>query len=61
MKTLNPLTEADLHCIGMESDTAYRLMPQLCKLLGYQFPPRLDKPANERRDAIPCPFAESAA
>ena len=61
MKTLNPLTEADLHCIGMESDTAYRLMPQLCKLLGYQFPPRMDKPANERRDAIPCPFAESAA
>jgi hypothetical protein len=33
------MTESDLFAIGMESDTAYRLMPELCALLGIHYPP----------------------
>ncbi len=51
-KTLNPMTEADLYCIGMESDTAYRLMPQLCEMFGCHYPPRLTPPANPKRVAL---------
>jgi len=30
----------DLYTIGMESDTAYRLMQALCKALATPFPPK---------------------
>ena len=32
-------TSTDLFAMGMESDTAYRLMPWLCKQAGVSFPP----------------------
>jgi len=32
------IAAADLYAMGMESDTAYRLMPELCKLLGMPYP-----------------------
>jgi hypothetical protein len=33
------LSSSTLYCIGMESDTAYRLMQELCKLLDVPYPP----------------------
>jgi hypothetical protein len=36
------MTPSDLYSMAMESDTAYRLMEQLCKLLGVAFPPQMD-------------------
>jgi hypothetical protein len=41
------ITASDLYAIGMESDTAYSLMPELCALLEMPFPPQLiqGKPA----------------
>ena len=53
------MTESDLYAMAMESDTAYRLMPEICARLGYPFPPRLTPPDNSRRDALPDPFTES--
>lgn len=50
------ITESSLYCMAMESDTAYRLMPQLCELLGYPFPPRLEQPVSEKRETTPDPF-----
>ncbi len=51
------MTESDLYAMAMESDTAYRLMPELCARLGYPFPPRLNPPDNTaKRNAIPDPF-----
>ncbi len=50
------MTESDLYCIGMESETAYLLMPELCARLGYPFPPRLTPPDTAKRDALPDPF-----
>ena len=44
----------------MESETAYRLMPQLCAALGMPFPPRLTPTDTAVRDAIPDPFTETA-
>lgn len=54
------ITEADLYCMGMESDTAYKHMEQLCWLLGYPFPPRLPAADTTKRDAMPDPFKEYA-
>ncbi len=34
------ITASDLYAIGMESDTAYRLMEQLCTQLGMPYPPQ---------------------
>jgi len=34
------MTPDDLYAIGMESDTAYRLMQQICKALATPFPPK---------------------
>ncbi len=59
-KTLNPMTEADLYCIGMESDTAYRLMPQLCAMFGCHYPPRLEKHDTAKRVALADPLKEAA-
>jgi hypothetical protein len=33
------MTPSDLFSIAMESDTAYRLMQELCKLLDAPYPP----------------------
>jgi hypothetical protein len=33
------VSQADIFSIGMESDTAYRLMQELCKLLDVPYPP----------------------
>lgn len=32
--------EADLYCIGMQSEVAYKRMPAICKAMGVNFPPR---------------------
>ena len=37
------ITASDLYAIGMESDTAYRLMPELCEQLGIAFPPQINQ------------------
>ena len=34
------ITEDDLYAIGMESQTAWHMMPELCAALGLPFPPR---------------------
>jgi hypothetical protein len=39
MQNAKAPTSADLYAIGMESDTAYRLMPWLCRQAGISFPP----------------------
>lgn len=33
-------TEADLHAMAMESETAYKHMEYLCAALGISFPPQ---------------------
>ena len=33
------MNQSDIFAIGMESDTAYRLMQELCKLLDVPYPP----------------------
>lgn len=52
---------ADLYAMGMESRTAYELMPQICELLGIKFPPEagdtaeiteLDKFAYDSEEAF---------
>lgn len=53
------MTESDLYCMAMESQTAYRHMEELCQRLGYPFPPRLDPPAP--REALADPFDRCAA
>ena len=35
------ITSSDLYVIGMESATAQLLMPELCALLGIEYPPTL--------------------
>lgn len=54
------LTESDLYVIGMESDTAYKLMEEICAALGHPFPPRMEQQDTAKRDAIPDPFLETA-
>jgi hypothetical protein len=49
------MTESDLYCMAMESQTAYRHMEELCYRLGYEFPPRLEYPAV--REALADPFS----
>ena len=53
------ITPADLYCMAMESDTAYRLMPQLCQQLGVSME-SVKKPDDEaqriKRDLMPDPF-----
>ena len=53
------ITEDLLYCMAMESETAYRLMPEICARLGYPFPPRLTPRDNSKRDALPDPFLET--
>lgn len=35
------MTPSDLYCIAMESKTAYELMPEICKMLATEYPPKL--------------------
>lgn len=42
-----------LYCIAMESETAFQMLPELCKRLGVEFPPKLE-PVTKRD--IPDPF-----
>jgi hypothetical protein len=51
---MNQITESDLFSIGMESRTAWELMPQLCEALGIEYPPKLE-PQPKRE--IPDPLA----
>lgn len=50
----NAVTESDLYAIGMESETADKLMPQLCAALGIDYPPQIER--HENRQDIPDPF-----
>ena len=34
------ITESDLYAMAMESDTAHKLMEQLCAQLGMHYPPQ---------------------
>lgn len=36
------MTPSDLYRMGMESDTAYKHMSELCELLGVPYPPYPD-------------------
>lgn len=36
------MTESDLYCMAMESETAHKHTRELCARLGYPFPPRLN-------------------
>jgi len=48
------MTPADLYSIAMESDTAYRHMETLCKLLGTSFPPSsIDKTQIGKGNSAP--------
>ena len=54
------ITSADLYCMGMESEAAYRLMPQFCAALGIDYPPQLSRrELSEAAQAFPDPFTES--
>lgn len=58
---MHPITGADLYCMAMESETAYKLMPQLCKQLGIPLE-TVKQPVNEakqaRREALADPILE---
>jgi hypothetical protein len=45
-----------LYAIGMESPTAWQLMPQLCDALGIEYPPQHIQPTNEQRELMQDPF-----
>ena len=53
------ITEDLLYCMAMESETAYRLMPEICAALGMPFPPEKRETDTAKRDALPDPFTES--
>lgn len=50
------ITESDLYAIGMESPTAWQLMPQLCEALGIEYPPQCVQPINQQRELMQDPF-----
>jgi hypothetical protein len=50
------ITESDLYSIGMESQTAWQLMPQLCEALGIEYQPQHVQPTNEQRELMQDPF-----
>lgn len=49
------ITESDLYAIGMESQTGWRLMRELCERLGIQYPPE-HKQDSARREAMADPL-----
>lgn len=57
------ITATDLYCMAMESETAYRLMPKLCKQLCIsldQVKQPFDEDGNIKRDLMPDPFQEKS-
>jgi len=50
------ITESDLFAIGMESPTAWQLMPQLCAALGIEYPPSITHEANDKREQMADPL-----
>lgn len=45
--TKSSITESDLYAMGMESQTAWQKMQELCAALGMPFPPQPEaKPVN---------------
>ena len=52
------ITESDLYAMGMESETAEKLMRQLCEAFGYDYPPEL-RQDKAKRDAMADPLTES--
>lgn len=47
------MTEFDLYAMGMESPTAWHLMPELCKAFGVPYPP---KNTEQRENNAPDPL-----
>jgi CO dehydrogenase/acetyl-CoA synthase gamma subunit (corrinoid Fe-S protein) len=45
--------------MGMESPTAWQLMPQLCEALGINYPPRNGQQIDEKRQHMADPLKES--
>jgi hypothetical protein len=54
------ITETDLYALGMESPTAWHLMPELCEKLGIAFPPENREPPRLREMADPFKNTEKA-
>ncbi len=52
-----PITESDLYAMGMESPTAWQLMPQLCEALGIEYPPSNAPQTNDKREQMADPLA----
>lgn len=52
------ITESDMYAIGMESETAYRLMQELCEALGVPYPPE-HRQDTTKREAMDDPLLES--
>ncbi len=50
------IESSDLYAIGMESPTAWQLMPQLCEALGIEYPPKCVQPITEQRELMQDPF-----
>jgi hypothetical protein len=51
------ITESDLYAMAMESETADKLMPLLCHVLGYEYPPSITHEANDKREQMDDPLA----
>jgi len=54
------ITESDLYAMGMESETADKLMRELCERLGFIYPPELH-PRTYQCDAVADPLTESSS
>lgn len=55
---MTTITESDLFAMGMKSETADKLMRELCERLGFTYPPELRKDTS-KRDAMVDPLTES--
>lgn len=52
------ITESDLFAMGMESETAHKLMPALCERMGFTYPPE-HRQDSAKREALADPLLES--
>lgn len=52
------ITSSDLYAMGMESETAYQHMQELCELVGVVYPPSLTSTRTAKREAMPDPLNE---
>lgn len=55
---MSQITESDLYAMGMESETADKLMRELCERLGFYYPPEI-RQDTVKRDAMADPLTES--